>query len=90
LFQRIQKNPSHYALGKSENQSWEERVDAMVMQSVNKLREAKLIAEAQAGDENGALVSTEFGDIMSKVSFCRRICSLLTWQSYSFISDNQQ
>ncbi|KAF7337998.1 ATP-dependent DNA helicase MER3 [Mycena venus] len=49
LFQRIQKNPSHYALRKGENQSWEERVDDMVMQSVEKLRETKLIAEARAG-----------------------------------------
>jgi ATP-dependent DNA helicase HFM1/MER3 len=67
LFQRIQKNPAHYALGKGENQSWEERVDDMVMQSVEKLRDTKLIAEAQAGDKSGALASTEFGDIMSKV-----------------------
>ncbi|KAJ7256507.1 Sec63 Brl domain-containing protein [Mycena haematopus] len=66
LFQRIQKNPAHYALGKGENQTWEERVDDMVMQSVEKLRDTKLIAEAQAGDKSGALASTEFGDIMSK------------------------
>ncbi|KAF8205795.1 hypothetical protein K438DRAFT_2014648 [Mycena galopus ATCC 62051] len=66
LFQRIQKNPAHYALGKGENQSWEERVDDMVMQSVEKLRDTQLIAEAQVGDKTGALVSTEFGDIMSK------------------------
>ncbi|KAJ6531293.1 hypothetical protein B0H19DRAFT_1242397 [Mycena capillaripes] len=66
LFQRIQKNPAHYALGKGEDQSWEERVDDMVMQSVEKLRETKLIADAKAGDRSGVLTSTEFGDIMSK------------------------
>jgi ATP-dependent DNA helicase HFM1/MER3 len=67
LFQRIQKNPAHYALGKGENQTWEERVDDMVMQSVEKLRETNLIAGAKAGDISGILTSTEFGDIMSKV-----------------------
>jgi ATP-dependent DNA helicase HFM1/MER3 len=67
LFQRIQKNSEYYAIGKGENQSWEERVNDMVMQSVEKLRETKLIAGAKAGDTSGALTSTEFGDIMSKV-----------------------
>ncbi|KAJ6490475.1 hypothetical protein DFH09DRAFT_1003499 [Mycena vulgaris] len=66
LFQRIQKNPAHYALGKDDNQTWEERVDDMVMQSVEKLRETDLIAGAKAGDTSGILTSTEFGDIMSK------------------------
>ncbi|KAJ7709458.1 hypothetical protein B0H17DRAFT_1190666 [Mycena rosella] len=66
LFQRVQKNPAHYALGKGENQSWEERVDDMVMQSVEKLRETNLIAGVKAGDTTGILTSTEFGDIMSK------------------------
>ncbi|KAJ6618834.1 Sec63 Brl domain-containing protein [Mycena sp. CBHHK59/15] len=66
LFQRIQKNPVHYALGKDADQSWEDRVDDMVMQSVAKLRETDLIAGAEARDTSGALSSTEFGDIMSK------------------------
>ncbi|KAJ7085715.1 Sec63 Brl domain-containing protein [Mycena belliarum] len=66
LFQRVQKNPAHYALGKGENQTWEERVDDMVMQSVEKLRETNLIAGVRPGDTSGALTSTEFGDIMSK------------------------
>ncbi|KAJ7461495.1 Sec63 Brl domain-containing protein [Mycena latifolia] len=60
------KNPAHYALGKGDNQSWEERVDDMVMDSVQKLRETNLIAGAKAGDTSGVLTSTEFGDIMSK------------------------
>ncbi|KAJ7827539.1 hypothetical protein B0H14DRAFT_2814688 [Mycena olivaceomarginata] len=63
----FRRTPRNYALGKGENQSWEERVDDMVMQSVGKLRDTKLIAEAQTGDKSGALASTEFGDIMSKV-----------------------
>ncbi|KAJ7137709.1 P-loop containing nucleoside triphosphate hydrolase protein [Mycena epipterygia] len=77
LFQRIQKNPAHYALGKGENQSWEERVDDMVMQSVEKLRETKLIAGAQPGDTSGTLTSTEFGDIMSKFYIRQSTMSLI-------------
>ncbi|KAJ7632951.1 Sec63 Brl domain-containing protein [Roridomyces roridus] len=66
LFQRIQKNPAHYALGKGENQSWQDRVDDMVMQSVDKLRQTQLITTLAPGDTSGALNSTDFGDIMSK------------------------
>jgi ATP-dependent DNA helicase HFM1/MER3 len=67
LFQRIRKNPKHYALGKDDNQTWEDRVEDLVIQSVAKLRETQLI---EAGDNDGGnekLVSTEYGDIMSKV-----------------------
>ncbi|KAJ7685543.1 P-loop containing nucleoside triphosphate hydrolase protein [Mycena polygramma] len=77
LYQRIQKNPAHYALGKGENQSWEERVDDMVMQSVEKLRETKLIAGAKDGDTSGVLTSTEFGDIMSKFYIRQSTMSLI-------------
>lgn len=63
MFQRIQKNPKHYALGKDDDQTWEERIDALIEQSVTKLKDTELIE----GDDNGALSSTEFGDIMSKV-----------------------
>ncbi|CAK5277542.1 unnamed protein product [Mycena citricolor] len=66
LFQRVRKNPAHYALGKGENQTWEERVDDMVTHSVDKLRETRLIAPPKEGDKSGLLKSTEFGDIMSK------------------------
>jgi ATP-dependent DNA helicase HFM1/MER3 len=69
LFQRIQKNPRHYALGKGDNQTWEERVDDLVLQSIAKLRKTELVAYAGEGDDSGELSSTEYGDIMSKVSF---------------------
>ncbi|KAK0441977.1 Sec63 Brl domain-containing protein [Armillaria borealis] len=65
LFQRIRKNPRHYALGKGEDQTWEERVDDLVMQSITKLKESELITCSEdGGDEQ--LSSTEYGDIMSK------------------------
>lgn len=65
LFQRIQKNPNHYSLGKDENQTWEERVDDIVMQSVESLRNSELVSREDGSD---AIICTEYGDIMSKVS----------------------
>ncbi|KAK0196704.1 hypothetical protein F5146DRAFT_1153057 [Armillaria mellea] len=65
LFQRIRKNPRHYALGKGEDQTWEERVDDLVMQSITKLKESELITCSEDGGD-GQLSSTEYGDIMSK------------------------
>ncbi|KAK0484062.1 Sec63 Brl domain-containing protein [Armillaria novae-zelandiae] len=65
LFQRIRKNPRHYALGKDEGQTWEERVDDLVMQSISKLKESELITCSEDGGD-GQLSSTEYGDIMSK------------------------
>ena len=77
LFQRIQKNPQHYALGKGDNQTWEERVDDLVMQSIDKLRETQLIEVGGEGREADKLSSTEYGDIMSKVRFRRFFCPSL-------------
>ncbi|KAG6860959.1 hypothetical protein C0995_005623 [Termitomyces sp. Mi166 len=65
LFQRLQKNPNHYSLGKNDNQTWEERVDELVIQGVEKLRHTQLVENGPRGDE---LISTDFGDIMSKAS----------------------
>ncbi|KAG6854737.1 hypothetical protein C0991_002451 [Blastosporella zonata] len=67
LFQRLQKNPNHYSLGKDDNQTWEERVDDLVLQSVEKLRQTQLIETPADGTRGDELVSTDFGDIMSKL-----------------------
>ncbi|KIJ69181.1 hypothetical protein HYDPIDRAFT_24034 [Hydnomerulius pinastri MD-312] len=63
LFRRIQKNPQHYDIGKDENQTWKEKIDEIVMQSILNLRETQLITYT-GGD--GKLSSTEYGDVMSK------------------------
>lgn len=68
LFQRIRKNPKHYSLGKKDDQTWEERVDDLVMQSVENLRQTELIETTIDGVHSEELSSTEYGDIMSKVS----------------------
>lgn len=72
LFQRIQKNPKHYAIGKDNNQTWQERMDDMVTQSVDKLHDSQLVETTH--DPEG-LVSTEYGDTMSKV--CRQVADSL-------------
>ncbi|KAF8997948.1 P-loop containing nucleoside triphosphate hydrolase protein [Hymenopellis radicata] len=65
LFQRIQKNPRHYSLGKEEDETWEERVDDLVLQSIKKLKSSDLIT-SEGEDAESYLKSTEYGDIMSK------------------------
>ncbi len=67
LFQRVQKNPRHYSLGKEEDETWEERVDDLVLQSIKKLKSSDLIT-SDGEDPESYLKSTEFGDIMSKAS----------------------
>lgn len=65
LWRRLQKNPNHYSMGKDANQTWQEKADEMVTQSINKLKETQLVEYDNEGD--GYLCSTEYGDIMSKV-----------------------
>ena len=69
LFQRIQKNPRHYAINKSGEQTWQARVDELVTESIKKLKKSQLVDSEgdDDGSENNVLRSTEFGDIMSKV-----------------------
>lgn len=64
LFRRIQKNPHHYDIGKHEKQTWEEKIDEIVMESILSLRDTQLIAY---NEREGGLSSTEYGDVMSKV-----------------------
>ncbi|KAI3619228.1 dead deah box dna helicase [Moniliophthora roreri] len=77
LYRRIQRNPRHYSMNKDENQSWEERVDEIVTQSVGSLRESELIGKVDE-DKPSALRSTEYGDIMSKFYIRQTtMCSIL-------------
>lgn len=67
LFQRLQRNPKHYAIGKDEQQTWQERLDQMVLDSVMELKASKLVESPEGGGEH-LLRSTEYGDVMSKVA----------------------
>lgn len=66
LFQRLQRNPKHYAVGKGEQQTWQERLDQMVLDSVTELKASNLVETPKDGEEH-QLRSTEYGDVMSKV-----------------------
>jgi ATP-dependent DNA helicase HFM1/MER3 len=73
MFRRVQKNPEHYTTSLGENLgkddvTWEERIGKMVLDSVKKLQDSGLVVQAERnGSACGKLVSTEYGDIMSKV-----------------------
>lgn len=69
LFQRLQRNPKHYAIGKDEQQTWQERLDQMILGSVTELKASKLVETPGDGEEH-QLCSTEYGDVMSKVGSC--------------------
>ncbi|KAG8935054.1 Sec63 [Tulasnella sp. 417] len=67
LFQRLKRNPSHYALGKDQNQTWEQRLDDLVAESVKSLCDIDLVISTR--DRMGqisALAATELGEIMSR------------------------
>lgn len=64
LYRRLQKNPGHYDVKKEGNRTWEERMDDLVTHNVSALQEAQMVDQ----DKDNALSSTDYGDIMSKVS----------------------
>lgn len=64
LFQRIQKNPRHYALDKASDQTWQNRLDGLVASSISELQKYDLVTD----NGPGGFTSTEYGEIMSKVS----------------------
>ncbi|KAG9051101.1 Sec63 [Tulasnella sp. UAMH 9824] len=67
LFQRLKRNPSHYALGKDQNQTWEQRLDDLVAESVNSLCDADLVTTTRnRAGQISALAATELGEIMSR------------------------
>lgn len=74
LRQRIEKNPTHYQMGKVDGQTWEDRLDDIVLQSIRQLDANQLICmKGEAADAE--LSVTEYGEIMSKVRF---LLSLIT------------
>lgn len=65
LFQRIQRNTRHYAIGKESTQTWQEKIDDMVTGSIKTLQANEMVAKSEGDSES--LCSTAYGDIMSKV-----------------------
>lgn len=70
FFQRIQRNPSHYAsIGLDQNpQSWQERTDNLVTEAVTALEKGNIISAQRSEDGHDTITITELGEIMSKVS----------------------
>lgn len=66
LYHRLKKNPKHYKVTKTEYQTWEDRIDDMVLDGVEKLQKSQLVKRAE--EEASDLASTDFGEIMSKAS----------------------
>ncbi|KIM49392.1 hypothetical protein M413DRAFT_107246 [Hebeloma cylindrosporum] len=66
LYQRMKKNPDYYSLGTKDNQTYEECIDEVVMDSVTKLKKTELIEHVESGKDSGKLTSTKYGEIMSK------------------------
>ncbi|KAF8582310.1 P-loop containing nucleoside triphosphate hydrolase protein [Ramaria rubella] len=63
FFQRIQKNPDHYALDKASDQTWQSRIEELVESSITDLRKHELVTDDGV---KGDFISTEYGEIMSK------------------------
>jgi ATP-dependent DNA helicase HFM1/MER3 len=73
LFQRLQRNPSHYSsLGdKTVEETWQERLDQLVMDSVLTLSQTELISmrDGSRTDDASSFSITDYGEIMSRVGY---------------------
>jgi ATP-dependent DNA helicase HFM1/MER3 len=72
LFQRIKRNPRHYAITMADGHTTTAG-DELVLQSIEQLEQTQLVQKVK--DIPGGLCSTQFGEIMSKVS---AICLVIT------------
>jgi len=71
FFQRIQRNPSHYAsvIDADAVQSWQERVEELVSGAIAALKSAEIITvEKEENNAPDEIKVTELGEIMSRVS----------------------
>lgn len=66
LYQRLRKNPNHYAIEDQQSANWQDRMDEIVLASIKKLQDHELVKQS-GGNIKKALATTEYGDIMSKV-----------------------
>ncbi|EIN07088.1 P-loop containing nucleoside triphosphate hydrolase protein [Punctularia strigosozonata HHB-11173 SS5] len=69
LFQRIQRNPCYYHIGKNAEETWENKFDRLVDETVKRLGDHELLqTPGDADGDESRLRLTEYGEIMSKVS----------------------
>ncbi|KAM0753841.1 P-loop containing nucleoside triphosphate hydrolase protein [Meredithblackwellia eburnea MCA 4105] len=62
LYVRIRKNPSHYAISGDETTSPDLRLEELCLKSIEELVQEGIVMQ----EDNGALLSTDYGDIMSR------------------------
>ncbi|KAF8315130.1 P-loop containing nucleoside triphosphate hydrolase protein, partial [Clavulina sp. PMI_390] len=69
FFQRIQKNPSHYAsvVAKQQPQTWQERLDDIVIDAVATLKDGGMIDVVPRKNGSDVIAITDVGDVMVKL-----------------------
>jgi ATP-dependent DNA helicase HFM1/MER3 len=72
LFQRIKHNPGHYAITTAAGHATTIG-DELVLRSIEQLEQTQLVQTADDDKISGGLCSTQFGEIMSKVSVVRLV-----------------
>lgn len=73
LYQRMQKNPNFYHVGRDGHDKPKQGVDDIVMESVALLKQTQLVDHTEYGADIGKLTSTQYGEIMSKVSLFHKL-----------------
>lgn len=76
LYQRLQQNPSYYAIRLEMGESWCKKLEDIVLQNIGQLQATNLVRMVQDG-ESGQIQSTEYGDIMAKVQISSSPASLI-------------
>lgn len=70
LYQRMQSNPKYYSIDTeidTAQKTYQEAADDIVMNSIVRLQRSQLIEHTESGCDQGKLVATNYGEIMSKV-----------------------
>jgi hypothetical protein len=65
LYQRVQKNPTYYGIGKDRTRTWQQTLDELVNTTVEKLKSNGLVCTK---DKEDVFECTEYGRLMAKVS----------------------
>ena len=68
LFQRMKRNPKHYAMATADDHTTTTVGDELVLRSIEQLEQTQLVQRVNDSKISGGLCSTQFGEIMSKVS----------------------
>jgi len=77
LFQRIKRNPGHYAITTADGHATTVG-DELILRSIEQLEQTQLVKMVDDNKISGGLCSTQFGEIMSKVS----VVHLVTIQEF--------